>query len=145
MDSNEIKEKRVGLTCEVSPTHVSGYWRFLKATKRTDISHALRSKIISRVNEKALDKLYTGSYNVRVPGFGIFALKKKKNVVDPVMSKKNGTAVNFRNAHSEGWTFYVKFYHHEGTIPNLRFYTFRLTRTHKRNFKKVILNELPQL
>lgn len=134
--------KRNRLECKAVPTGTSEYSIFLKETGRKDIPKTLRGKVIKRIHTLAMEKLFEGNYNIKFTGLGLLTLHEthNKKAIDRRESVIQGKEVLHRNTHSDGIIYKIRLHTQQGHIPNLRMYSFRAMRNHKRRLCQVIKN-----
>jgi hypothetical protein len=142
-----IKNKeRKNLQSDVNLTTIAAYKRFVKETKRTDISFEVYKKIPDLVHERMLEKLYSQSYYIKVPEFGTIRLikvkpfKKSEARVDWKHYMKTGERIFIRNSHTNGYMFKIQLYMNYKKNPLLSCFDFYLARNNKKTLASLIFS-----
>lgn len=146
-ETNQPKKRlRRNLDSDVNLSNRKSYNKFIKDTGRTDITYEMFSTIPNMVHEKMVEKLYTQSYFIKIPGLGVLKLFKVKPFA------KNGSRINWkhfqetgervlnRNTHTNGYMFKVHLYMNNKKNPVLSCFDFVLSRKHKRHLAQLIFS-----
>jgi hypothetical protein len=131
---------------DVNNSTQKAYRQFVKETGRSDISFDVFSKVPALIHEKAINKLFSGHYAIKIPKFGTLRLLK----VDPYRDlslridwgryRKTGEWATHRNTHTNGKMYKVHFYFYQKKHVPLTFFKFSLAVKHQRALAQKIKN-----
>lgn len=140
-----MTKSRVAIKSDVNPSNFVAYKKFLKDTKRDDISYEKFRSIIITMNNIIMDKVMTGRYKVRFPKLGLLSLIKvtptkliKK--IDWGRYMKDGVYTTYKNFHTDGWMYRIFFYTYEKKYPYFGFYNFKLSKPNQTRLGQKIKN-----
>jgi hypothetical protein len=144
----EVKEKsqRTRLASDVNSSDIHAYRKFLKETKRSDITYEMFSKIITSVHGEIISKIQAGPYVVKIPGLGTIKLlkvipkAKPHAMIDWGQYNKTKVWAPYRNAHSNGQVYKIHLYTYMKKYPKLGFFSFHPARVHQRALAQTIKN-----
>jgi hypothetical protein len=134
------------LKSDVNVTDYKAYIKFLKETKRSDISYKMFTDIVVSVHEEMISKVQQGPYAITVPGLGVLKMLKVKPIAKPHAmidwGRYNKTKVwaPHRNNHSDGFIYKFHMYPYIKKSAKLGFFDFQPSRAHQRALAKVLKN-----
>lgn len=145
------KKKYKSVQSDVNYTSKAAYKKFVKETGRSDISYQTYVDTITTVHQKAIDKLFSGNYSIKLPDIGLLKLlkltptKRLNGRIDWGLYNKTGVWAPFRNTHTDGKIYKAHFYaYHKKYVP-LGFFRFQLAEKHQKALaEKIKSNTLPR-
>ena len=141
-----IKKQRKNIPSDINLHNKKSYNKFIKDTGRKDITYEMFLMVPLTVHEKMVEKIYSQSYYIKIPEFGILKMFKVKPFsksgarIDWKHYRKTGERFLNRNSHTNGYMFKVHLYLNYKKNPTLSCFDFHLSRRHKRNLAKLIFN-----
>jgi hypothetical protein len=134
------------LVSDINCTSNIAYQKFLKDTKRSDITFEMFSKITPLVHEAMIEKIKSGPYAINIPNLGVLKLLKLVPIlkghalIDWGRYNKTKVWAPHRNNHSDGYIYKTHLYTYAKKYPKLSFFDFQVARKHQRELARLIKN-----
>ena len=140
------RQKERDTTSDTNYLALKGYHKFLKETKRKDISYKQFCAIPKKLHNKLMERMMRGRYTIRIPNFGAIRVVKTENaipegkhtIINWNLYKETGIKVPYRNSHTNGAVYKFHLYPYSKRVIQYGFYDLRVAAAHKKSLGKAI-------
>jgi hypothetical protein len=142
----KVRLKERDTTSDTNFLTLRSYHKFLKETKRKDISYKQFCAIPKKLHIKLMERLLRGRYTIRIPNFGSVKVVKTDNAIPEAKHtitnwkyyKETGIRVPYRNSHTNGAVYKFHLYPYFKRVIQFGFYDLRIATQHKKALFKAI-------
>lgn len=140
------RQKERDTTSDTNYLALRAYHKFLKETKRKDISYKQFCAIPKKIHNKLMERVLRGRYTIRIPNFGAVRVIKTENALPEAkhtitnwkVYKETGIRVPYRNSHTNGAVYKFHLYPYSKRVVQFGFYDLRVATVHKKALSRVI-------
>lgn len=140
------RQKEKDTTSDTNYLVLRAYHKFLKETKRKDISYKQFCAIPKKLHTKLMERLLRGRYTIRIPNLGSIKVLKTENAIPEAkhtiinwkVYNETGVRVPYRNSHTNGAVYKFHLYPYSKRIVQFGFYDLRAATKHKLALAKAI-------
>jgi len=142
----QVRQKEKDTTSDTNFLSWRAYHKFLKETKRKDITYKQFCAIPKKIHIKLIERLLRGRYSLRFPNFGSIKILKTENaikegkhtIINWKLYHETGIKVPYRNTHTNGAIYKFHLYPYSKRIVQFGFYDLRMSNRHKTALAKAI-------
>jgi hypothetical protein len=134
------------LKSDVHSSNYKSYLKFVKETKRSDITYEMFSQVPQLVHAEMIKKIESGPYAINIPNLGTLRLLKltpilqKHAMIDWGLYNKTKVWAPYRNNHTDGFIYKFHLYPYSKKFPKLGFFDFQVARKHQRELAQLLKN-----
>jgi len=140
------RQKEKDTTSDTNYLVLRAYHKFLKETKRKDITYKQFCAIPKKLHTKLMERLLRGRYTIRIPNLGSIKILKTENAIPEAkhtiinwkVYNETGVRVPYRNSHTNGAVYKFHLYPYSKRIVQFGFYDLRAATKHKLALAKAI-------
>jgi hypothetical protein len=140
------RQKEKDTTSDTNYLVLRAYHKFLKETKRKDITYKQFCAIPKKLHTKLMERLLRGRYTIRIPNLGSIKILKTENAIPEAkhtiinwkVYNETGIRVPYRNSHTNGAVYKFHLYPYSKRIVQFGFYDLRAATKHKLALAKAI-------
>ena len=140
------RQKEKDTTSDTNYLVLRAYHKFLKETKRKDITYKQFCAIPKKLHTKLMERLLRGRYTIRIPNLGSIKVLKTENAIPEAkhtiinwkVYNETGVRVPYRNSHTNGAVYKFHLYPYSKRIVQFGFYDLRAATKHKLALAKAI-------
>lgn len=144
----KVRVKEKDTTSDTNFLTLRSYHKFLKETKRKDITYKQFCAIPKKIHFKLVERLLRGRYSLRFPNFGSIKIVKTENAIKEgkytitnwKVYHETGIRVPYRNTHTDGAVYKFHLYPYSKRIVQFGFYDLRMSNKHKSALAEAIRN-----
>ena len=135
----QVRQKEKDTSSDTNFLSWRAYHKFLKDTKRKDITYKQFCAIPKKIHNKLVERLLRGRYSLRFPNFGSIKIVKTENAIKEgkhtitnwKLYHETGIKVPYRNTHTNGAIYKFHLYPYSKRIVQFGFYDLRMSNKHK--------------